>query len=64
MARTEFEQALMHRDGITASQAQRQRQEARDSIYNILEQGGSYDEVEELLADEYGLEMDYILDIL
>lgn len=61
---TEFEKALMHRDEVDREEAKRQRAEATAAIYEILEDGGDYDDVEELLASEYGLEMDYIFDIL
>lgn len=61
---TEFEQALMHRDGDTKAEAAKHKQEAREQILSILEDGGGYDEVEDLLACEYGLEMDYIFDLI
>ena len=61
---TEFEQALIHRDGVSKAEARRQRNEARESLYDILDNGGSYDDVEDMLAGDYGLEMDYIFDIL
>lgn len=61
---TEFEQALIHRDGDTKAEAKKHREEARGMLYDILAEGGSYDEIEDMLCCEYGLEMDYIFDIL
>lgn len=61
---TEFEQALIHRDEISRAEAKRQRNRAREALYDIIAEGGSYDDVEDMMADEFGLEMDYIFDIL
>ena len=61
---TEFETVLMRRDNITKSQAKKEYNEAKRSLYNILEEGGSYEEVEDMLLSDYGLEMDYIMDLL
>lgn len=65
MAKTaEFEGALMHRDGMTKSEAKKERQRAREMFNEIIESGGSYDEVEDMMCSEFGLEMDYIFDIM
>lgn len=61
---TEFERTLRMRDKLGREEAKRQRQEARESLYDILDNGGSYDDVEDMLAGDYGLEMDYIFDLL
>lgn len=61
---TEFEQALIHRDEISRAEAKRQRNRAREALYDILAEGGGYDEVEDMLADDYGLEIDYIMDLI
>lgn len=61
---TEFEQALVHRDNITKKKAQEEKARASEMLYDILAEGGSYDEVEDMLADEFGLEMDYVMDLL
>lgn len=65
MARvTEFEQALIGRDEISRTEAKKRRAEARSALYDILANGGDYDDVEEMMAGEYGLEMDYIFDLM
>lgn len=50
---------LMKRDGLTAKEAKKEYLQVRESIYEALEYGG-YDEVEEILMCDVGLEMDYI----
>ena len=57
---TDFEKALMNRDKVDREEAKRQRAEARAAFYEILENGGDYDDVEEMMMYDYGLEMDYI----
>lgn len=61
---TDFEKALMHRDEVSERKAKRERKEAREKLYEILANGGGYDDVEEMMADDYGLEMDYIFDLI
>ena len=61
---TNFEKVLVNRDGMSTRQAKRERNRAEEILYSILDEGGSYDDVEEMLADEYGREMDYIFDLL
>ena len=61
---TEFENVLMKRDRMSKDEAMVERRRARKELYDILENGGSYDEVEEMLLDDYGLEMDYIFDLM
>ena len=50
---------LMKRDGLTAKEAEQEYLQIRESIQEALEYGG-YDEVEEILMYDAGLEMDYI----
>ena len=39
-------------------------EEAAELINEIVASGGSYEEAEEILLDDLGLEMDYIFDLL
>jgi len=55
---------LMERDELTEEEAREQVEEAIELINEILESGGSYEEAEEILLDDLGLEMDYIFDLL
>ncbi len=50
---------LMERDGLTRAEAQERLDEVREMLY-----GADAWEAEDILADELGLEMDYIFDIL
>lgn len=61
---TEFEQVIMNRDGLTKVEAKRARNKAEETLYAILEEGGGYDDVEDMMYSEYGLEMDFIFDLL
>lgn len=59
-----FEEVMMNRDKLSREESIQRRREARAELYRILEEGGDYDDVEEMMADEYGLEMDYIMDLM
>lgn len=61
---TEFEMAIINRDALTTEEAKAQRREARKRFYEMMDECASYEEVEEMMADDYGLEMDYIFDIM
>ena len=50
---------LMHRDGMTREGAEAKVAEVREMIVNA-----SAFEVEDIIADELGLEMDYIFDLI
>lgn len=55
---------LMERDDISAKEARALVEETREEINDALSSGGSYDEIEEIIADNLGLEMDYIFDLI
>lgn len=61
---TEFENVLMNRDNMTKAETHKERQNASEMLCNMLEDGAGYEDVEEALMCEYGLEMDYIMDLL
>lgn len=61
---TEFEKVLMNRDNMTKEEAHKKYQNASEMIFDMLEDGAGYEEVEDALMCEYGLEMDYIMDLL
>ena len=52
---------LMRRDGITREAAEEEVARTREMILNC---GGCFEEASEIIADELGLEPDYIMDIL
>ena len=55
---------LMERDELTEEEAREQVEEAAELINEIVASGGSYEEAEEILLDDLGLEMDYIFYLL
>ena len=61
---TEFEKVLMNRDNMTKEEAHKEYQNASEMIFDMWEDGAGYEEVEDTLMCEYGLEMDYIMDLL
>lgn len=54
---------LMNRDGLTEKQAMRRVAETAEEIQNALAYE-AFEAVEDIVADNLGLEMDYIEDIL
>ena len=50
---------LMERDGLTQAEAQ----ERVDEVHEMIAEADPW-EAEDILADELGLEMDYIFDIM
>ena len=61
---TDFEKVLMKRDGLDEQEAAQSRKEAMEAFYDIMDNGGSYDDVEDMMSCMYGLEMDFIFDIM
>ena len=61
---TEFEKVLMNRDNMTKEEAHKEYQSASEMLFDMLEDGAGYEEVEDVLMCKYGLEMDYIMDLL
>ena len=55
---------LMERDELTEEESREQVEDAVEAINDILENGGSYEEAEDVLLEDLGLEMDYIFDLL
>lgn len=54
---------FMERDGLSKKEAVAYYRELRQEIYECVQEGGTYNEVEEILLSE-GLEMDYIMDFI
>ena len=61
---TDFERVMMERDAMSTEEAREQRERARQEFYEMMDRCASYEEVEDMLAYDYGLEMDYIFDIM
>lgn len=56
-------QALLNQADGDKGSAKENLKEIKDAYWEILNDGGGYEEIEELLYD-YGLEPDYIMDLL
>lgn len=54
---------LMRRDGVTKEEAKNTLEETREMIDDAIA-SGNFDEVEDIMYSELGLEMDYIDEIL
>lgn len=63
MAQDKVVDVLMKRDGLTKQEAEKQKTYVADMIQDAVA-SGNYDEVEDIMASELGLEMDYIFDML
>ena len=54
---------LMTRDGISENEAQNILDDCRSEIEDVINMGGGYDEVEDIVKYFLGLEMDYLSDL-
>jgi len=61
MARSELVKVLMERDGLTEEEALEQVSNVKEELYNRLAEG---DIPEDICEEEFGLEPDYIFDLL
>lgn len=57
---SEMVRVLMNRDGLTRAEAEEQVANVREKMYDL----DNICDVEDLLLDELGLEMDYIFDLI
>mgnify|MGYP003554595464 CR=1 FL=1 len=55
---------LMQRDGMTREAAVELYFDTREEIFQAIQAGEGYDEVEDILAYNLGLEPDYIMNFL
>lgn len=54
---------LMERDGLSYEEAREQVEEVQEMIIDAIE-NGDFLEPDEIMADELGLEPDYIMDLV
>ena len=57
-------ETLMKRDGITRSEATAIKRDASEELIEILESGGGYEDACEICEEYFGLEPDYLDEIL
>ena len=56
-----LKEVLMHRDGLSSEEADQQIAEARENLYQRLEEG---EMPFDICEDEFGLEPDYLEDLI
>lgn len=59
-----IEQVLQKRDKLSKKEAEEETSNIKMMIQDMLDNGDGYDEIEEKLMNDYGLEMDYIMDLI
>jgi hypothetical protein len=57
-------EVLMERDNISQEEAEDLLNEAKEEAQNILEEDGSLEDIECILMDYFGLEPDYIFELI
>jgi len=57
-------EVLMRRDGVSQSDAEELYQEALEELRELVEASGSICEAEDLVRDYFGLEPDYLTEML
>lgn len=61
---TDIVKILMERDNMSQEDAEDLLNEAKDEAQEVLENDGGLDEIEDILKDYFGLEPDYIFDLV
>ena len=55
---------LVKRNGITEAEAREKVMNCQDEIDDVLNMGGGYDQIADIIESWLGLEMDYLFDVL
>jgi len=55
---------LMERDNMSQEEAEDLLDDAREEAQNVLEKEGSLEDIETILLDYFGLEPDYIFELI
>lgn len=58
---TDFEKVMINRDGMSEDEA---HEELMNLRYEVLNGDCAIEDIEDILLDEYGLGLDYLMDIL
>ena len=59
-----IEEILIRRDELTFEEARLSFKEAKSQINEVIENGGSLEEAEDIVMSELGLECDFVEDFL
>ena len=60
----EMKDALIKRDGMTEDEAESAIREFTSDLYDQIEHGANLTQLEDLIAGEFGLEPDYLEELL
>ena len=58
--KSEIKRILMERDGLSEEHTELEIDDAQDQINEIMEEGGSLCDAEDVMRDMFGLEPDYL----
>ena len=61
---TDFEKVMINRDGMSKDEAHEELMNLRYEVLNGDCAIEDIEDIEDILLDEYGLELDYLMDIL
>ena len=59
-----IKEVLMRRDNETDESAQERINEAQDEINFIIDEGGNLQDLEDVVMDYFGLEPDYLMELM
>lgn len=57
-------EVLMNRDGMNEVEANNEVNNARENLWDIIDNGGTLEDLENMMMFDYGLEMDYLEELL
>lgn len=57
-------EVLMNRDGMNEVEANNEVNNARENLWDIIDNGGTLEDLEDMMMCDYGLEMDYLEELL
>ena len=59
-----MKEVLMNRDGMNEVEANNEVDNARENLWGIIDNGGTLEDLEDMMMCDYGLEMDYLEELL
>lgn len=59
-----MKEVLMNRDNMNEVEANNEVNNARGNLWNIIDNGGTLEDLEDMMMCDYGLEMDYLEELL
>lgn len=59
-----MKEVLMNRDNMNEVEANNEVKTAKENMWDIIDNGGTLADLEDMMLCDYGLEMDYIEELL